>query len=131
MGRRLGREYSTRTALARPIGPVGSPRRYAILRRRLAPEHRRLAMLGAEPETGRPGDLTLLEVRVGDIAQLRKRHPCGSDEWRVVRIGADIGLRCLGCDRRVTLPRHRFERRVKTLRHAAGDADPGTGSAEE
>lgn len=55
------------------------------------------------------------EVHVGDIAQLRKVHPCGSYEWRVVRIGVDIGLICLGCERRVLIPRTIFNKRVKTI----------------
>ena len=55
------------------------------------------------------------EVHVGDIVQLRKVHPCGSYKWRVVRIGVDIGLVCLGCDRRVLIPRSTFNKRVKTI----------------
>jgi hypothetical protein len=54
-----------------------------------------------------------IEVRVDDIVRLRKVHPCGSYEWRIVRIGADIGLKCLGCGRRILLPRSTFERRLK------------------
>jgi len=53
------------------------------------------------------------EIRLGQLVQLRKVHPCGSDRWEVVRIGADIGLRCLGCGRRVLLPRAEFLKRVK------------------
>jgi len=56
-----------------------------------------------------------VEVYVGDIVRLRKVHPCGSFEWRVVRIGADIGLKCLGCGRRVLLPRSSFQRRLKAF----------------
>lgn len=56
-----------------------------------------------------------IEVAVGDVARLRKPHPCGSYEWRVVRIGADIGLTCLKCGRRVLLDRRTFEKRLKTL----------------
>lgn len=56
-----------------------------------------------------------IEVFVGDIVRLRKVHPCGSYEWRVVRIGADIGLKCLGCGRRILLPRSTFERRLKSF----------------
>jgi hypothetical protein len=44
---------------------------------------------------------------------LRKAHPCGSYEWEVVRVGADIGLKCLKCERRVLLERGVFESRVK------------------
>jgi hypothetical protein len=47
--------------------------------------------------------------------QLRKKHPCGSDQWRVVRLGADIGLKCLGCEHRVLLPRSVLERRLKKV----------------
>ena len=54
-----------------------------------------------------------LELFMDDIVQLRKAHPCGSDQWRVVRLGADIGLRCLGCERKVLLPRRDLEKRLK------------------
>jgi hypothetical protein len=54
-----------------------------------------------------------IEIKPGDIVRLRKAHPCGSYEWEVVRVGADIGLKCLKCQRRVLLARGVFERRVK------------------
>ena len=57
-----------------------------------------------------------LDIRLGDIVRLKKPHPCGSFEWEVVRLGADMGLRCLGCGRRVLLPRDRFRRRVREVR---------------
>jgi hypothetical protein len=53
------------------------------------------------------------EIKVGDIVRLRKPHPCGSYEWEVVRVGADIGLKCLNCQRRVLLTEDVFRRRVK------------------
>ncbi len=56
-----------------------------------------------------------VEVHLDDIVRLRKKHPCGSYEWRVVRLGADIGLKCLGCGRRVLLARSTFERRLKAF----------------
>jgi len=49
------------------------------------------------------------------VVRLRKPHPCGGYDWEVTRLGADIGLRCLGCGRRVMLERAVLERRVKTL----------------
>jgi hypothetical protein len=55
----------------------------------------------------------VMEIRLGDIVELRKPHPCGSYEWRVVRLGADIGIKCQKCSHRVLLPRSTFERRVK------------------
>jgi len=54
-----------------------------------------------------------VEIKVGEIVRLRKAHPCGSYEWEVVRVDADIGLKCLKCQRRVLLERGVFERRVK------------------
>ena len=55
------------------------------------------------------------EFRMGDVVRLRKPHPCGGFEWRVTRLGADIGLRCLECSRRLMLTRRTLERRLKTF----------------
>ena len=57
----------------------------------------------------------VLELRLGDVLRLRKVHPCGGFEWEVVRVGADIGIRCLECQRRVMMPRSALEKRLKTL----------------
>jgi hypothetical protein len=54
-----------------------------------------------------------LEFRIGDKLTLGKPHPCGSTSWRVVRVGADIGLVCEGCQHRVLIERRQLERRVK------------------
>lgn len=54
-----------------------------------------------------------MEIKIGDVVRLKKKHPCGSDQWQVVRVGADIGIRCQKCHRRVLLARGVFERRVK------------------
>ena len=54
-----------------------------------------------------------IEIKLGDVVRLRKVHPCGSYEWEVVRVGADISLKCLKCQRRVLLARDVFGRRVK------------------
>lgn len=56
-----------------------------------------------------------MEIRVGDVVQLKKKHPCGSDQWQVIRVGIDIGLKCQKCNRRVFLERGVFERRVKAI----------------
>ena len=53
-----------------------------------------------------------IEINLGDVVRLRKAHPCGSYEWEVVRVGADIGLKC---QRRVLLARSIFERRMKNV----------------
>jgi hypothetical protein len=54
-----------------------------------------------------------IDIKLGDTVRLRKAHPCGSYEWEVVRVGTDIGLKCLKCQRRVLLERDVFKRRVK------------------
>jgi hypothetical protein len=56
-----------------------------------------------------------MKIAVDDIVRLRKKHPCGGDEWRVVKIGVDIRLQCLRCGRVVLLERSILERRVKTV----------------
>ncbi len=61
---------------------------------------------------------------IDDVVRLRKPHPCGSYNWLVVRIGADIGLRCLNCGRRVLLPRRTLEKRLKAF-VARGPTAPG------
>jgi hypothetical protein len=77
---------------------------------------------------------------IGDEIRLKKPHPCGGYDWTVVRLGADIGIRCQGCGRRVLLPRRELERRLKQflVRGAETDvptvaiqSDPGEASADE
>ena len=55
------------------------------------------------------------ETRLGDVVQMRKTHPCGSDRWTVVRIGADVKIKCLGCGRIVMLERADFVKRRKKV----------------
>ena len=63
----------------------------------------------------------ILDVRIGDALVLKKPHPCGSNRWHVVRLGADIGVRCEGCRRRLLMPRPELARRVKSIER--GDAE--------
>lgn len=72
----------------------------------------------------------LPDLQLGDMLRLRKVHPCGSYEWKVVRLGADIGLECQGCGRRVMLPRRQLAHRVKTMTHVPGNPIPGKFSIE-
>ena len=59
--------------------------------------------------------MNLISIAPGDRVELRKAHPCGSHEWTVTRTGADIGLQCEGCGRRVMLDREEFERRTRKI----------------
>lgn len=65
-----------------------------------------------------------VDVHVGDVVRLRKTHPCGGTDWSVVRLGADIGLRCETCQHRVLLARGLFERRLKEFRSRAVPLEP-------
>ncbi|MFH5837000.1 DUF951 domain-containing protein [Proteiniclasticum sp. C24MP] len=52
---------------------------------------------------------------IGTIVQMKKQHPCGSYLWEVTRLGADIKIKCKGCDRIVMLPRNKFEKDAKKV----------------
>ena len=57
-----------------------------------------------------------MQFELGQIVKLMKKHPCGSFEWEILRVGADFRLRCLGCDHQVMLPRTTVERNLKGIR---------------
>ena len=61
------------------------------------------------------------DIRLDDLVRMRKPHPCGGYDWRVVRLGTDIGIRCLTCGRKVLLPRSQFAKRVKTIIQRGGE----------
>lgn len=62
-------------------------------------------------------------VRLDDIVRLRKVHPCGADTWCVVRLGAEIGLRCTGCGRKVLASRSEFAKGLKAFVEPAAAVD--------
>jgi len=59
----------------------------------------------------------LPDLQLTDIVNLRKPHPCGSFDWTVTRLGADIGLECRGCGHRIMLSRRELSRRAKSVVH--------------
>jgi hypothetical protein len=63
-----------------------------------------------------------LDLRLGDVLRLRKPHPCGNSDFAVVRLGADIGLRCVVDGRRILLPRAQLERRI--VRFVSREPEP-------
>ena len=65
-----------------------------------------------------------MDLRLGDVVRLKKQHPCGSSEWEITRLGADIGLRCQGCGRRVLLARSKVEKRIRAVERASGERRP-------
>ena len=67
----------------------------------------------------------VLELKLGDVLRLKKTHPCGNSLWEVVRLGADIGIKCQKCNRQVLLARPYLERRVKEVqRQASAESGP-------
>jgi len=65
--------------------------------------------------------IPITPIRMGDSVKLKKPHPCGANEWTVIRLGADIGLRCEGCERSVLLERFEFDRRFRGFIRRAGE----------
>ena len=57
----------------------------------------------------------MTELKMGDVVRLKKVHPCGGFDWEVVRLGADIGVRCLRCKRRVLMSRSALDKRMKAI----------------
>lgn len=57
----------------------------------------------------------LMDIRTDDIVRLKKKHPCGSFDWRVLHCGADFRLACCGCGHQVMLPRQTVEKNIRRL----------------
>ena len=60
----------------------------------------------------------ILKIRVDDTLVMKKKHPCGSNEFRVIRVGSDVRIICCGCGRDLTLPREKLEKAVKKIIHS-------------
>ena len=70
------------------------------------------------------------ELQLGDLVQMRKTHPCGSDKWTVIRVGADIKIRCSGCGRSVMMDRADFTKRMKKVIEHAKEPIRGTNETD-
>lgn len=58
-----------------------------------------------------------MDIRLGDVLTMKKSHPCGEKRWLVLRIGADLRLRCMGCGHEIMVPRHRTEKNIRSVQH--------------
>lgn len=56
-----------------------------------------------------------MQIQVGDVVKLKKKHPCGSQEWEVLRVGADFRLKCKGCGHQVMMARTLVEKNLKGI----------------
>ena len=75
--------------------------------------------------------MTTQTFELGDIVQMRKTHPCGSDRWQIIRTGADIKIRCQGCGRIVMKDRMDFMKAMKKVVSHAAEPIRGTNEIEE
>ena len=57
----------------------------------------------------------MIPLKVGDIVRLRKQHPCGSTDWKVMRTGMDFRIQCIGCQHQAWIPRIKLERNLKEI----------------
>lgn len=57
-----------------------------------------------------------MEYQVGDIVKMKKKHPCGSFEWEILRTGADFRLKCMGCGHQIMMERRLVEKSTKEIR---------------
>ena len=53
--------------------------------------------------------------QLNDIVEMKKQHPCGTNAWKIIRMGADIRIKCEGCQHSVMIPRKEFEKKMKRL----------------
>ena len=56
-----------------------------------------------------------MDIQIGDIVTMKKQHPCGSKDWKILRIGADFRMECWGCGQIVMLPRVKAEKNIKNV----------------
>lgn len=66
---------------------------------------------------------------LGDIVQMKKPHPCGTNEWEVIRMGMDIRIKCVHCKHSVLIPRLEFEKKMKKVLRSAAAGDTESGGA--
>ncbi|MEK4762559.1 DUF951 domain-containing protein [Viridibacillus sp. FSL E2-0187] len=55
------------------------------------------------------------KFELGDVVEMKKQHPCGTNEWKIIRMGADIRIKCEGCQHSVMIPRREFEKKLKKI----------------
>jgi len=68
------------------------------------------------------------QFQLGDIVQMKKNHPCGSNEMEIIRMGMDIRIKCVGCKHSVLVPRAKFEKNMKKVLRSTASETEGTGN---
>lgn len=65
------------------------------------------------------------QFQLGDIVQMKKPHPCGTNAWKVIRMGMDVRIKCTACEHSVMIPRLEFERKMKKILLSASPEQQG------
>lgn len=55
------------------------------------------------------------QYQLNDVVEMKKQHPCGTNEWKIIRLGADIRIKCEGCGHSVLIPRREFDKKMKKM----------------
>lgn len=64
------------------------------------------------------GEISNMEAKkfgLNDIVEMKKQHPCGTNKWKIIRMGADVRIKCEGCQHSVMIPRREFEKKMKKV----------------
>ena len=69
-----------------------------------------------------------MDVQLGDILIMKKAHPCGEKRWRVLRIGADFRMQCLGCSHEIMVPRFKAEKNIRSIVREENNSTDSNGS---
>jgi hypothetical protein len=56
-----------------------------------------------------------MDLRLGDVVEVKKNHPCGNNKFEIMRTGMDFRIRCIGCDKQIWIPRTKLEKRIKKI----------------
>ncbi len=77
-------------------------------------------MVEMEKKMGVVNNMEAKKFELNDIVEMKKQHPCGTNEWKIIRMGADVRIKCEGCQHSVMIPRREFEKKMKkVLKHAS------------
>lgn len=68
-----------------------------------------------------------IAFELNDVVEMKKSHPCGANQWKIIRMGADIRIKCLGCGHSVMMPRTEFQKKIKKIIEQGSAGEPGGG----
>jgi len=79
-------------------------------------------MVEVEEKMGEVNNMEAKKFDLNDIVEMKKQHPCGTNEWKIIRMGADVRIKCEGCQHSVMIPRREFEKKMKKVLKYASEA---------